>query len=386
MTKIRISALCALALVAASSVASPAFAGSPAPTVARVSHGGFGTPAQIPWGSVGSGWLLTQWWSAQGGATSVFYLVLTNTAGQRFIVLKARAPYGHALLLDWSGDGQRALLHTQTKPGGSSTLLVVNLRTGAVTDSLTLSTSQTNDFQSAGFSRPNGFALVVATRTTHLVLTCGSMSGQSQVTYPSSVASVGKLAGWIYRPDGTELALGAEHGVAIVANDGTRSRGLYLRDSSSCTALSWWSATVVLASCLVGPRSEARLFEFPIAGSAPRALTRANVPPDYGDLSGWRAGGRVYVDVASACGYVYLAKLVGAAPIMMNVPGVPAGHSVHVLGASSSSLAITAELACHGGESLLWYTPSSNSTHVVLGPPATGGTIGTSVVYPTRLG
>jgi hypothetical protein len=386
MTRIRIAALCALALAAASAVASPAFAGPAAPTVARVSHGGFGTPSQIPWGSVGSGWVLTQWASAQGGATSATYLVLTSVAGQRYIALQDRAPYGHAQLLDWSGDGQRALFHTQTKPGGFSTLLVVNLRTGAVTNSLNLSKSQTNEFQSAGFTRPSGLALVVADYTTHLVLTRYSLSGQSQVTYPYSLASVGKLGGWLYRPDGTELALGAEHGLAIVANDGTASRGLHLSGSSSCTPTSWWSATIVLATCLVGPHSEARLFEFPVAGGAPRALTRANIPPDYGDFSGWRVGGHLYVNVASACGYTYLAKLVGAAPIRIQVPGVPAGHSVHVVGATSSSLAITATLACHSLSSLLWYTPSTSLTRVVLGPGATGGTILVSVAYPARLG
>ncbi|HEV3213887.1 MAG TPA: hypothetical protein VGZ03_10880 [Acidimicrobiales bacterium] len=386
MTRIRIAVLCACALAAASAVATPAFAGSATPTVARVSHGGFGTPAQIPWGSVGSGWVLTQWTSAQGGVTAATYLVLTSVAGQRYIVLQERAPYGHAQLLDWSGDGQRALFHTQTRPGGLSSLLVVRLRTGAVTDSINLSRSQTNDFQSAGFTRPNGFGLVVATYTTHLVLTRYSLSGQSQVTYPYSLASVGKLGGWLYRPDGTELALGAQHGLAIVANDGSASPGLHLNGASSCTPQSWWSATIVLANCLVGPHSESRLFEFPVAGGAPRALTRDNVPPDYGDLSGWRVGGHVYVNVASACGYIYLAKLVGAAPVMMQVPGVPAGHSVHVVGATSSSLAITASLACHGGPSLLWYTPSTSSTRVVLGPPATGGTIEVSVPYPVRLG
>lgn len=228
MMKNRIAALSALALAAASIVASsPALAGS-SPATAQVTAAGFGTPSQIPWASVGKGWVLTDWTAGVLGHPAVSsYLVLTSQFGQRYIVLKKTGPLAHAELLDWSGNGQSALFDTQTH-AGVTTLLVVDLRTGAIADHFVVPTSDSDNYQSAGFTRPNGFGVIVATYTTHYILTRYSLSGQPQVTYPSSAASVGKLTGWLYQPDGSKLALGGSHGLAIVANDGTTVRALHL--------------------------------------------------------------------------------------------------------------------------------------------------------------
>jgi TolB protein len=325
-------------------------------------------------------------WSPKPKSTNPTYLVLTNQLGQRYIVLKETGALTHSLLYDWSGNGQSALFVSQTG-AGKPTMFVVDLRTGLITNTFDVPTSNTNNFQTAGFTRPNGFGALVETYTTHAVLTRYSLSGVPAVTYPYAFSSVGKINGsWLYKPDGTELILGAKSGLAIVANDGTVRSQLRLPDSSFCMPQSWWTATVVLASCQVGTHSGQRLFEFNVAGGAPRALTRNNVPPDSGDLSGWRVDGHVYVNVASACGYVYLAKLVGAAPIMVKVPGVPTGHTVNVVGASNTSLALMASIACQGGPSLLWYTPSSNTVRVVLGPRSIGGQVGESVAYPRGVG
>jgi hypothetical protein len=377
MRRFRVGAICALALVAVSAVASPALAHS---SPAQVAPRGFGAPSQIPWASVGSGWVLTEW-----GPPA--YLVLTDQAGQRYIVLKERGVLLHADLLDWSGTGQSALFDTETN-SGRTTLLVLDLRSGAITNSFVIPTSNTDNFQTASFTRPDGYGVVVDTYTTHAILTRYSLGGQAQVAYPSAFPTIGRVNGaWLDRPDGTEIALGAKYGLAIVANNGTALAELRLPGSSYCQPQSWWSATVVLASCMVGVHSESRLFEFTATGGAPRALTRVNVPPDYGDLSGWRVAGHIYVNVASACGYVYLAKLVGAAPIMITVPGVPSSHnSIHVVGATNTGLAVTATIACRGGASLLWYLPASNSSRIVLGPPVTGGGVGVSLAFPEQLG
>ena len=384
MSRFRTTALCALALVTASAVANPVIAGS---MTGRVQLRGFGSPAQIPWGSINASWVLSE--LSAGHPTPQHpvpgYLVLTNQRGQRFLVLRKSGAIANAALLDWSGNGDSALLDAQTN-AGKTTLLVVNLKDDVVTHSFVVPTSAAVPFQTAGFTRPDGLAVMVETYTTHAVLTRYSLNGQALGTYPSDVAAVGRLSGaWVYRPDGTELALGGAHGLAFTANDGTTVGRQVLSGSSSCQPQSWWSSTVVLASCAIGPHGELRLFEFDTTGGAPRALTRANVPPDFGDYTGWRVGHQIFVSVLSACGYVYLARLSGATPVMVHVPLVPNGNSVHVVGASSTALAISASVACHGGASLLWYTPSTNSSRVVLGPPVTGGEIGTSVAFPARL-
>jgi hypothetical protein len=387
MTKVRFTALFALALAVAGALAPPALAGAGRPTSTAAPRG-FGTPAQIPWGSVGSGWALSDWSAAPPGQRGTAYLVLTNEEGQRYIVLREEGLLAQASLLDWSGDGQRALFDIHTPTGRTTTFLVADVRTGAIEDDFVLPVAASTGFHSAAFTRPDGLAILVSSYTSHLVLTRYSLSGRPEVTYPSSFASIGKLTtDWVYKPDGTELAIGGQHGLAIVANDGATVRTVHLGDDAlACVPQSWWSANVVLANCLVGPRLESRLFEFPVIGGGPKALTRSNVAPDYGDIGAWRVGAHVYVEVASACGYVYLARLDGAAPVMIHVPGVPAGHSVFVLGASDTSLAIRTVGACQGGSVLAWYTPSSNSTHVVLGPPATGGTLATTVVAVPRAG
>lgn len=384
MRRARTTVICSLALAAALAVASPASAGR-ARNAPAVTQRGFGGPAQIPWASVRSGWVLTEWFQSSNVSTPV-YLVLTSQTGQRYLVMKKSGPLAKATLLDWSGNGQSALFDTETN-SGKTTIYAVDLRTGAIENSFLLPASDGANFQTAGFTRPNGFGVIVDIYTKQPALTRYSLSGDLQMTYRSSFPAVGKLNGsWLYRPDGTELALGALHGLAVVANDGTTLAQVRLGGSSYCDPKAWWSPTVILASCAVGPHSESRLFEFNVASDTARALTRVNQGTDDGDLAGWRVDRHVYVEVASACGYVYLAKLVGAAPVMVKVPGVPAGRSEYVVGSTHSALALTVQIACHGGPSLLWYTPSSNSTRVVLGPPATGGVPGPSFAYAPSYG
>jgi TolB protein len=378
-TRIRIT-LAAVVLASAGFAASPALAGAPS---AQAVPMGFGQPSQIPWSSVGHAWLLAQW---QAGTPRPHhpvpsYLVLVAPTGQRYIVLREDHQLATATFTAWSGDGSRALFVAQS--GGATTMLIVDLRTGAISSSFVMPLPSNVNYQNAGFTRPDGLALDVLNYGSHDVLSRYSLAGQAQISYPAAFSSVGRFDGsWLSSADGTTLVMGAGHGLAIVSNDGVTSRQLVIHQASSCYPLRWWSATVVLAQC--GP--EPRLYEFPIHGSAPVALTRKPVPPDNGDIGAWRVGSHVYVQVASACGYVYLARLNGADPVMVHVPGVPTGHSVDVVGASQSSLALEASLACQGHPSLIWFTPASNSVKVVLGPPVTGGNIGQVFIYPPPLG
>lgn len=383
MRRARTAVICSLALAATLAVATPALAGR-GPIPQNVGPRGFGSPAQIPWASVGSGWVLTDWFAGRK-FDAPEHLVLTNQVGDRYIVMKKSGPLAKATLLDWSGNGQSALFDNETN-AGITTIYVVDLRTGAIEDSFVLPTSNTANFQTAGFTRPDGLGVLVDIYTNHAVLTRYSLGGQLQMAYPSAFAGVGRIQGqWASRPDGLELALGAAHGLAVVANDGTPIAQIRLPGSNYCDPKSWWSPTVILASCAIDQRGP-RLFEFDVAGGTAKALTGPNTGNDYGDIGGWRVDRHVYVEVSSACGYVYLAKLVGATPVMVHVPGVPDGHSEYVVGATPTAIALTAQVACQGGPSLLWYTPALNSTRVVLGPPVTGGIPGTSFAYMRSYG
>ena len=84
-----------------------------------------------------------------------------------------------------------------------------------------------------------------------------------------------------------------------------------------------------------------------------------------------------------ACGYQYLAKLTAdgtTSPV--SVSGVDTGHSVIVAGVNGSDLDLKATASCGGGQSLIDYNPSTNTSTVLLGPPVNGGGVIAAVPYP----
>jgi hypothetical protein len=342
-----------------------------------------GGPGAVPWGTVGAGWLLATWAprgvAHEPRAATSQYLVLISPTGTRYLIAPIRTP--DVQLLSWSGDGQRALLQAGQK---RTTLEVMDLQTGSVVHAFVFPTSNSVFFQTARFTRPQGFAVDVSTQTdNHQLLARYSVNGSSQQTYPATFTRVGTYNGaWLSSPDGTQLVMGAQHGLAIVGNDGSVATQLPIGGVTYCQPQRWWSATIVLAAC----GTPSRLYEFSTTGGAPKAITRVPRPPDNGDLSAWRLDRATFVQVASACGYIYLAKLHGATPIRVTVPGVPVGNSVLVIGASTTALAVEASVACQGGPSLMWYTPSTRSSRVVLGHPTTSGDVNQALVYPPPLG
>jgi TolB protein len=366
-----------LALVLTSALAGTAGAAG------RPSHGsgGFLPRAQVPWSSVGPGWLLAQW-STKAHPYQTGGLVLVSPAGTRYL-LTSTAP---GALESWSGDGRRALL-VQTAPSvgaGRTTFSVVDLETGATLHAFLFATSNQILGPAGAFTRPDGFALYVEEQyNNYQRLTRYAVDGMLEQVYPQAFPGLGRYSGrYVSSPDGASLVLGATRGLAVVANDGTLVRRLPIAGTNYCNPVRWWTRDVVLASC----GTPSRLYEFPTSGGTPRALTERPVPPDAGDLAAWHVDRSVFVQVASACGYVYLAKLAGAHPEMVRVPGVPSGHTVLVDGATATALALSANVACQGGPSLLWYWPAGNHAKFLLGAPATGGSVEAALTYPTPLG
>jgi hypothetical protein len=340
-----------------------------------------GGPGAVPWSTVGEGWLLATWGPAPTKVRPApsRFLVLVAPTGPRYVLAKLAA---RTQLLAWSGDGQRALLQV----GLSPRLEILNLPTATVDDTFTIPQSSTSFFQSAGFTRPSGLALYVdRSQNTGQRLERYSLDGTPGQSYPTGFSRLGRFTGaWLSSPDGTQLVMGASKGLAIVSNGGTVVAQLPLTSNSYCSPVRWWSATTVLARC----GGISRLYVFPTTGGAPYALTRAPRPPDNGDLSAWHVGGGVFVQVASACGSIYLAQLHGSVPVMVHVPGVVSGKSVYVVGASATGLALLAArvAGCVPEISLQWFTPSTMAVHVVLGPPASGGSVDSALIYPPPLG
>jgi hypothetical protein len=384
LRSIAVAASLAAALAVAGTASAQA-AHRAARTVAPTSLGAVGGPGVVPWGDVGPGWLLATWQPVQpshGHHGSAQYLVLTSPAGARYLIAKLGAPATQ--LVAWSGDGQRALLVSQAP---RTTLSELDLHTGASVHSFDFPTSNSVFYESAAFTRPNGYAIDVATQTNdHQLLTRYSADGAALETYPTTFSRVGKFTGsWIPSPNGTQLVMGGFHGLAIVDNgSGAVLSQLALAGSANsyCVPVRWWTASVVLARC----SAAGQLWEFPVDGGAPRALTERPVPPIAGDLAAWHVGPSVYVQVALGCGAVWVGHLHGVVPTLVHVPRISMANSLFVIGASSSSLALQSTLTCARGESLLWWTPSTNAEQVVLGPPVTPGGVNGSLAYPTPFG
>jgi TolB protein len=176
--------------------------------------------------------------------------------------------------------------------------------------------------------------------------------------------------------------MGGASGLALVSNAGTVVTQLPTPGLSGCQLARWWAAGVALASCSQS-QTPPQLWEIPISGGTPIALTATPVSPDNGDLNAWQTPSGVYVQAAGGCGYQYLAKLAAnATTAPVAVPDVNSGDSQFVLGTTGNLIALQASVACGPGESALWYDAASNTATVVLGPPINGGSVTGALSYP----
>jgi TolB protein len=350
--------------------------------------------SSIPWDHVGPGWLLATWNRNKGTAPGshaagnvanpVNSIFLVDPSGGRYLI--ARYSNENESLAGWSGDARRALLVDDV---ASTRISSIDLKTG-LGDSFALRTSNTVFFESVAYTRPDGLALLVTTQTDNAqLLQRYSLTGTLQHTYPASFSEVGAYGGSVLSsPDGLQLALGAREGIALLDNDGTIVVQVRVPGATYCDVKRWWATNVVLASC-GGASSTQRLYEVPLTGGTVSALTATPrvTGPDEGDENAWAIGISVYLQDAGGCGYQYLARLQPdhlTTPVA--VPGVVRADSVFVLGTANGQLALQATVACGSGESALWFTPSKNTSTVVLGPPLNGGGVQVALLFPDPIG
>jgi hypothetical protein len=349
----------------------------PARAVALLARGLEATKAAVPWSQVGPGWMLADWTPTAGfgaggappGGVQPDDLYLVNPLGGRYL-LASPSP---GSLLDWSGDGKRALFAQYSSGQNQQTSLVeLDLRTGSS------HTIITGAWSTATYTKPEGLAVLLSGAGP---LERVGLTGMLQQTYPSSFPGVGTAGPALSSPDGTQLVIGATNGLALVANDAATIRELPVPSvSQGCEPLRWWSPGLVLASCSL---TQSTLWLVPTSGAAPSALTNTPVLPDLGDEDAWQVGGGTYVQDAGACGYQYLAKLnPNGTTTPVAVPAVDAGDSVVVVGTYDNRLALRATVACGTGVSLVWFDPEANTTTVLLGPSVNGGGVSDAILYP----
>jgi hypothetical protein len=404
-----------VALVVISAVGLMACSGPPkravdAPTVMPPPAAAAEVPpaSQVPWGRVGPGWTLATWSPAPGQAAQAppaapVTLYLLDPAGARYAitilpVLPPTRPNPGltAFLADWSVDGRHALIGYFDFDAAQTILTDVDLRSGA---------KQTFRAASEGrdvYSRPTGQTILTSRFDSDQqasTLERVDLSGAKQLSFPDDFGAAGKFNGaFLQTPDGAQLVLGTDHALVVVGNDGRIVRQLPPPGPlTDCSPIRWWAAKVILANCVHGrqargayPDYSSQLWQIPLTGQAPTALTAVNTNQedsgfggDLGDGDAWRLPNGTFLQSAGGCSRGFLSRLTPdkhSTPV--SVPAVNKEDSVFVIGKSGDKLVLMATMACGPGVSLLTYDPAANRSTVLLGPPVNGGGVQSAHIYP----
>jgi TolB protein len=396
---LRAALVCTVACVAALGAGVPAAAGlgvAPLPAngvpagadQAMAPAGTQEAASAIPWGDVGPGWFVALWGEHAGiqccppphgwqDQSSTLFLV--DPLGGRYRIATWAAPSEYTLY-DWSGDGARVLIGTPTGTAARPRVEDIALATGKVL----------HTFAEVGsawyqYTRPDGLAVLAspyeAGDAPQPVVRL-TLSGATELTYPTRFPIVGPTSGGLSGGgllpslDGTELVVAAQHGMALLANNGTFIRRV--GPSQLCYPDRWWDASDLVASCDGGSRPA--LWLVPVDGARATQLTSPR-GQDEGDLDGWRVGTTVYTQAAGACAAEFLARrLADGQTEAVTVPGT--GGDVHVVGAHGSELALQAKLGCGSAPTLFWFNPATAKETPLLGPPVNGGGVLSVLPYP----
>jgi hypothetical protein len=363
---------------------------------------------QIPWDEVGLGWTLAAWSAAptpgipppDGQSTMApLTLYLLDPAGGRYPAttipvipgVRPGDPGHNPWLVDWSGDGARALFQDSGQaPDGSqyTTLTNIELETGAK-QTFSLGTGS----YWVHYSRPDGQAILVETDDKSgqpSGLERFDLSGAKQLTYPTDkLAQAGTFdGGYLESPDGTQLVLGTSNGLVLMGNDGALGQALPITGPvTMCFPIRWWTATEVLASCRDGSQASqaSQLRTVPVDGTAGAALTAVYTGyEDHFEGNAWQLPSGTFLHSETGCGSGFLSRLTpDGHSTKVAIPGVTNMHEFDVVGTVDDALVIRASLGCEGGSSLLTYAPANDTTTVLLGPGVNGGDVQGTVLFPT---
>lgn len=299
----------------------------------------------VPWGKVGHGWALAvdqaaSTKPAQTAAGKVI-LYLVDPLGGRYTLLsspaKAKNPLVDGELMDWSGDGRRALfveLPISVRSAPSEPTYQLDLRTGKFSLVLVAKTVEV-----LGYTRPRGSQLLVRT------MNYASPSGIGTL----EVLNLnGKLArklwhGWfqaspISSPDGKIIAMPSDDGVHLISSTGAKLR--VLARGNLCAALRWWNKAAILVTCATDANSDAQNVQLlPVSGARPVALTppRPGSGPDKADYDLFRLTSGSYAEALGAsCGNHVVARIEPGGKV--KVLKVPGASDVTIITATATKL------------------------------------------------
>ena len=383
---------------AATSVASdPTTAASASsPASPKSARGDESAIEAIPWNDVGPGWTLATWTmdpyipgnppatdKPTNETDTTLYLV--GPSGDRYPITTFPSHgdgYGPQLV-DWSGDGERALINDRSVQ--PPTTIIVDVQTGEQT----VVPITADDRFDPRFTLPSGEALLLThdNGSQPPTLERVDMDGQREQLYPTDKLGSTFAGDFLSTPDGTQLVLASDAGsVVVMGNDGTVGRTLSVPGANSCDPVRWWdgeTGATLLAHCNSDLMDQPQLWLIPIDGGAPTALTAPNTQE--GEGNAWQVAAGTFVQAASQCSTYVLEKLnADGTTSPVNVPGTDPGGSIFVMGISGDDLIVRAAVSCGPGEALVDYDPAANTSTVLLGPSVDGGSVTTALAYQGR--
>jgi hypothetical protein len=304
-----------------------------------------------PVASAGLGWSLAEYSTSTRTHTGKTTLYAVNRQGHKYAVYSwSRNPF---YVVDWSGDGQRALVANY-----NGSFEQINVLTGTLVNKFSLPKAVTV----IGYTRPDGENLL-AYGSRGLVRY--NLEGQLQKVLSKDARSS------IESPDGITVISGTTTGLEQISNLG----GVIKRISNpagiaGCGPVRWWNSTTVLAICVEKKGPEVpRLWLFPVNGGRVRALTaqRDDRGADLGDVDAWKLTSGVYTQAIGACGTEFIAKQWrnGSAH---EVP-VPGYDNIDIVTGYRARLLLRAQNPCGIGNSMLWFDPASRSVKYVFHTP-----------------
>jgi hypothetical protein len=376
------------------------------PAVQMLAAGKTGSLGAIPWSLVGTGWTLAEVSTAAAGngQTGTITTYLVDPQGGKYSINTSTG--NPPQLLGWSGNGQNALLAVQPSAGAAMTYDLLSLTTGSIS-ALQLPSGVT----AVGFTRPDGLNILAVNQTASAFqLERFNLQGTYQATIGSLPVKVGVTPNWaicgtfcgaLSSPNGLYAVWGVDGDeMQLVSNASGQPviRRLTVPDSGSppsCTPVTWWNSTTVLASCAVtGEQDASRLWLVPASGSTPTALTPPSGSPSGNGilLGAWQGPGAIYINsvdfaqcpnAPSGPGGLALDSVSGGSLQPVSVTGTTSNHT-SVVSAVDGRLLLLAETSCPGSSSLLWLNPSTGATQTLL--PAPASEVGVLAAAPFGLG
>jgi hypothetical protein len=324
--------------------------GSAAGAASGSASGETSAAREVPWSSVGPGWVLDTYSTGTVAKPAPTTLYLASPAGAKYALLTWPASATPApSLVAWAGDKTQALLELFSAGRGPEGYAELNLTTAVMTRvALALTTTP------LGYTRPDGQQILGITQIgSDVTIARYTQAGALTQTL---VTGNDDLSGAAYSPDGTALAVAAPGGLQLVSNAGGRLRNLPVRGvgpKGTCQPVRWWDATTILANC-------GGLWLVPSGGATPTELTPVRKASfDLGDIDAWQLPSGLYLQSLGACGTLELNKQAGNGSVTpVTVPGMTT--SPVVVTAYGARLLVEQQ-GCAGRGQLAWYDPATGA-------------------------